>query len=594
MTSPTAPIAVAGPLNLWLSGDPGPFKSGLVATPDGPGIWTVRLTLDAPTVAPLPAIAVNWALPLKDIHFNWNPGRGTDRGLRPDFADSRKLTAKATRWAPVQCLYSMSDENRLTFALDDALHPAKLSAGVQEESGRLTCAVEILAASHPAGRHFEWTIRLDFRPVSYSQAIGAVADWWASLPGYAPAAVPDVGRLPMYSTWYSFHQSITAAGVEEQCRLAKAMGCEAVIVDDGWQTLDSQRGYAFCGDWQPDRLPDMAAHVARVHDLGMKYILWYSVPFVGLSSKACERFEGKFLRIDKRMGAGVLDPRFPEVREFLIDTYERAMRDWDLDGFKLDFLDAFSGDADTPTTATAGRDLAGIDEAVDRLLSDVIARLRAIKPDVMVEFRQSYIGPLMRKYGNLFRAGDCPSNLMANRVSTIDLRLLAGSTAVHADMLMWHPEDPVESAALQLLAVLFSVPQISVMIDRIPADHQRMLRFWLAFWREHRDCLLDGHLDARHPHDLYPVVSASTAKKLIAAVYTDAVLTVNAPPTEVFVVNATRGTRVVIELAKPMGQRRLRVRNVVGDLVMEETVDLAAGAHAIPIPPAGLAEFAVA
>ena len=34
----------------------------------------------------------------------------------------------------------------------------------------------------------------------------------------------------------------------------------------------------------------------------------------------------------ERLGAGVLDPRFPEVREFLIETYESALREWDLDG----------------------------------------------------------------------------------------------------------------------------------------------------------------------------------------------------------------------------------------------------------------------
>ena len=39
-----------------------------------------------------------------------------------------------------------------------------------------------------------------------------------------------------------------------------------------------------------------------------------------------------------------------------------------------------------------------------------MTRLTKIKTDVLIEFRQSYIGPLMRKYGNLFRAGDCPGS----------------------------------------------------------------------------------------------------------------------------------------------------------------------------------------
>src|SRR6266702_3583774 len=93
--------------------------------------------------------------------------------------------------------------------------------------------------------------------------------WWASLPDYQPALVPETARLPMYSTWYSFHQQVMAAQIEEQCRLAKALGCEAVIVDDGWHTAGVARNYASTGDWEvaAEKIPDMKAHVARVHEL---------------------------------------------------------------------------------------------------------------------------------------------------------------------------------------------------------------------------------------------------------------------------------------------------------------------------------------
>ncbi|PHB05610.1 alpha-galactosidase, partial [Bacillus pseudomycoides] len=85
--------------------------------------------------------------------------------------------------------------------------------------------------------------------------------------------------LPMYSTWYSFHQDISDNEIEKQCEIAKQLGCGAVIVDDGWQTEDDHRGYAYCGDWEvsPKRIVGMREHVERVHDLGMKYLLWYSV-----------------------------------------------------------------------------------------------------------------------------------------------------------------------------------------------------------------------------------------------------------------------------------------------------------------------------
>ena len=103
----------------------------------------------------------------------------------------------------------------------------------------------------------------------------------------------------------------------------------------------------------------------------------------------------------------------------------------------------------------------------------------------------------MRKYGNMFRAGDAPNAAQVNRVRTVDLRLTSGTTAVHSDMIMWHPEEAVESAALQLLNVLFSVPQVSVRFGRVPTSHREMVAFYIGYWRTHRDVLLDGDLVRR-------------------------------------------------------------------------------------------------
>lgn len=76
----------------------------------------------------------------------------------------------------------------------------------------------------------------------------------------------------------------------------------------------------------------MREHVKRVHDMGMKYFLWYSVPFVGHDSLAYERFKGKYL--SDGGDTAIFDPRYSDVREYLISTYENAVKEWDLDGFK--------------------------------------------------------------------------------------------------------------------------------------------------------------------------------------------------------------------------------------------------------------------
>ena len=65
---------------------------------------------------------------------------------------------------------------------------------------------------------------------------------------------------------------------------------------------------------------------------------------------------------------------------------------------------------------------------------------------------------------------------------------------VHSDMITWNNNDTNESVAKQLIAVLFGVPQISVRLDEIKAKHYEVLKFWLNFWMENREVLLDGKL----------------------------------------------------------------------------------------------------
>ncbi|HEX2741382.1 MAG TPA: hypothetical protein VHM69_13130, partial [Rubrobacter sp.] len=158
------------------------------------------------------------------------------------------------------------------------------------------------------------------------------------------------------------------------------------------------------------------------------------------------------------------------------------------------------------------------------------------------------------------------------------------------DMLMWHPEDPVHSAALQLVNVLFSVPQISVLLDRIPPEHIEMLRFWLGFWREHRDVFLDGAIEPRHPEAVYPVVLSRTDTKLAAAAYGNSVVPLEGPlPPTLLVVNGTLENGIVLELAGDAGTREMEVRDCRGRVTCTDSIQLETGLHQIDIPAAGVA-----
>ena len=236
---------------------------------------------------------------------------------------------------------------------------------------------------------------------------------------------------------------------------------------------------------------------------------------------------------------------------------------------------------------------ASVSAASDRLLTDVMTRLREVNPDVMIEFRQPYIGPLMRKYGNMFRAADAPHVATDNRLRTVDLRLLSGNTAVHSDMFMWHPEDDVESAALQFLSVLFSVPQLSVRLERIPPDHREMVHHWTSYWLRNRDVLLDGRFIPRAPLANYPLIEALGDRKRIIAVYGDRIAHLPADHARraLDVINAGHRSRVVLEVGGELGRFDYRVFDTMGREFGASSVELRPGVYRFSVPRSGLIQL---
>jgi len=589
MAQPAAALQRAAGVDFQVLGDLKGFALALGARRLADGLDVVYLKLTSPERRTPPRFTLKWSLPSHDVIGQWTTSRHLNKTIRPDWSDGRLQASMFAREAPVSCLFSSDNRNVLTFAVSDALDTVLTGSGVREEDGLLYNEVVFFSERHESLTEFEAELRLDRRPVPYWKALGDVATWWASQPGYEPVPVPGDAREPVYSTWYNYHQSVDAAVLLKEMVLAKPMGFHSIIVDDGWQTRDSGRGYAFTGDWEPERIPDMKGFVDGCHRLGVKAILWYAVPFVGRNAKVAERFKEKSLRYDERLGAYVLDPRYPEVREYLTGIYRKAIREWDLDGFKLDFIERFVADDRTVLEATGGRDFASVNEATDRMMTDVLAELKKVKPDVMVEFRQPYIGPLIRKYGNMLRASDCPNSYVANRVKTVDLRLLSGATAVHADMVMWHYGEPVEIAALQLLNVLFSVPQLSVRLQEIPKDHYTMVQFYTGYWAANREVLLGGELEPLFPAANYPVVTARRGGKQIVGLYGDMVVGLDGRASDAIdVVNAKSSKAVVLAAAQDMGNYRYSARDCQGKVVARGRVLLRKGRHDFEVPASGV------
>jgi len=506
-------------------------------------------------------IGIDFSFPIVDISGYWTPGIGMSRDLIADWAAPK--TSMTAVFAPVMCFYNADARNRQTLAWSEIDQKVEMQYGVHEEDGTLLCRTKIHLTRGAAPLSYQVTLYDLEAAIPYWSALRSVVDWWETEKSLSYLEAPKAAREPLYSFWYSFHQNVNEQNVEEECRRAADMGFTALIVDDGWQTADNNRGYAFCGDWEmePSKFPDFAAHVKRVQAMGLKYMIWFSVPFVGIHSNAWEKFKDKMLYTGGEWG--VLDIRYPEAREYLLKIYEKAVFEWNLDGLKLDFIDNFVLRKESPSWQE-GMDFADVQDALNALLTEVNTRIRTKKPELLIEFRQAYVGPRVQCYGNMLRVGDCPESGLRNRVGITDMRLLSKSAAVHSDMLMWHPHEKTEDAALQVLNCLFGVLQFSVRLDTMTEQAKKMVRFWMTFMQEHMELLQNTVICPKEPENLYPEISVCDGKEMVLAHYSkgrvaelsgewDTLYYVHAVKAETVVLRNSSGAEFAYEILDCMG-----------------------------------------
>lgn len=515
-------------------------------------------------------VTIEWLIHAPEIVGSWNAGANLKKNMRHEWEPA--ISVKGTHLSPVICYFSKNQKNCYTVGYSQVIEPLTIDAEINEATGNLLNKVKLFTTCSKPRVSYRGTLRMDLRKEGYEKVLGSFTKWYEQMEDYDAITVPQAALEPVYSTWYSYHQDLSPQAIEDEAKRSKELGLKGIIVDDGWQTLDTNRGYSYTGDWElcEEKMGHMKSHVKRVQEMGLTYMIWYSVPYIGMKSKAWEHLGDKILYYHEEHEAGILDLRYPVVREYLIDKYKSAMDEWELDGLKLDFIDRFEQVDDR---IHPDMDYASLQEAVDVFLTEVREAILLIRPDAMIEFRQRYIGPSMRNKANIFRVHDCPYDSLVNRVGITDLRLTSGNTAIHSDMIMWHPEDSVESAALQLINILHGVPQFSMPIDELSEEHYDMSKFYLDLWHRNKQVLLHGDMVAYEPELNYPRISLSTNTEQIEILSSPQVIALNQNKERLLIVNGTMRNNLVLSLPDTL-YAKVRYYSATGVCVLEEERNL--------------------
>lgn len=525
---------------------------------------------------------VSWTEQVNGVMYKWDSSCKLHRDIWPHWAD--KYDSMLSKDAPVTCIFDGKDTNRYCWALSEC-HKYIVSQNGIDQDAQVAPQFSFQVGQYTNQYETQITLYVDKRQVSLRTAVEDVAVWWEKDFSMTPVSVPEDARKPLYSFWYSYGQDISEAKVEEECRRAKALGLEICIVDDGWQTENHLGGYGYCGDWQPapNKFPDMAEHVKRVHEIGMKYLLWYSMPMIGYHSINYEKFKDMLLRHDPELSVAYLDPRYQEVRVFLRNVLKKALLEWNLDGFKLDFIDSWSDSAHN-APYNEKMDIPALQDAVDTCIADIVQELLRIKPDLLLEFRQQYIGPGMKQFGNMFRVEDCAGNYLKNRVSILDLRMLMGNQAVHSDMLLLAPfEDPAVNA-LQIISCMFGVVQYSGRLEKLDEKNIEMTRFWITFLKEHSELLQSRNLETYEAHLLYTWAKTQEGNECAVGVYAIDKCVKPDPADTIYIANGCMSNRVLVELS---GSYQVQALDCFGHEVYCQE-QILSGIKEIEVPVGGL------
>jgi len=529
-----------------------------------------------------------WIEDMKGIAGTWSPMCYRDHSIRQWFGPNLNFSVYESG-APFMQTYGYTGKNLTALALSDPAVRTKMTVSVDDLSQRdeVVFTLDIIDGGNTEpGESGEIYLRIDRRDIDYADAIGDAADWMRSFAGPYPV-IPDSAISPLYSSWYNFHQEPEQGLLTRELRLASQLGFKTVILDDGWQFEGQATGdYLKAGDWEvaKDKFPDFKKFADDVHSFGMKLMVWFTVPFAGYATETFKQLGDKMAFKLDGMRAGVLDIRYREVRDHIIGVYERFVDSYGIDGLKLDFVDAWRTEPGNAAPYNEAMDIRSLDKAVRVLMREIYERMTAKNPEFLIEFRQSYIGAEILRNCNMLRVGDCAADPITNRQGIAAIRLLNGRTAPHSDMLLWSKTETPVNCMRQMLNILFSVPQISVLLTKVPEEQLKAVKRFVDYWRENRDILLGGRFRAVSPTAIYSQMSAEKDGRRISVLYEDGQTALSCADEDVW--NCTANDYIVV---LSCASASYRVFDWSGKEL--ETGTINPGASVINVPAGGLVKI---
>lgn len=493
---------------------------------------------------PIHEIKLSFNENIKNATTTFIPTFLSENRFRPTWDLAKSVEAKFSKCMPLNVLLNDKNESILNVSISDCYNIVKIHIGANEYSQNATIIIFMFNNFSVLSKKYVFSLRIDKRTYEFSKSVKEARDYLYNI-NNIEVNVPKKAYGKVYSTWYNFHQDIKQDTLIEELKKAKEFGLETIIIDDGWQIDKLNTGYSYCGDWKiaSNRFYDFKKFVQEVHKMGINVMLWLSVPFIGIYSENYKEFLNMYLEMVSG-NTMILDPRYEKVRTFLVNTYLNLLKEYDLDGFKLDFIDAFN--LNEKSIYNKNMDTPSLEVALDLLFSKINTTFKNYKEDILIEFRQNYTCPNLIKSANMIRVADCPLDYITNYREIINLKLTC-KIAIHSDMVIFNKNDSIENKALNIYATLFSTPQFSFVLNKLENDEQKMLKYFTKFYDENKEFLFSDDLMTIGKPNEYQIAYVENFNKLFMVVYENIVITLYDRNKEIIIVNMSSKKEIYID-----------------------------------------------
>ncbi|MCI6886191.1 MAG: alpha-galactosidase [Lachnospiraceae bacterium] len=150
-------------------------------------------------------------------------------------------------------------------------------------------------------------------------------------------------RPILLNSWEAMYYDVNLEKLEEQAELAKKLGVELFVLDDGWFRADNTSRTSM-GDWKCNekKLPGGIQKAAElIHGKGLQFGLWFEPEAICKSSELYQQHPDWALQVPGyQMTEGrheyLLDLSRQEVREYLLSVLDFYLKDGTIDYVKWD------------------------------------------------------------------------------------------------------------------------------------------------------------------------------------------------------------------------------------------------------------------